>query len=306
MQEQLEDLVMNKIGTGGASGKKRVNVIINYDFVTIDESVINEYSDMCKHMVLTHYDHVSRYTTTPFLQMKKFVAELTKRNIKPSLFEGTSVGDYIFLRDLGEGTYGEVKLGCQRNTGHRVAVKIMSKADIQCMAIGDFVEREKRILRTVHHRNIANLVEILETPQREFIIVEYAKGGTLQQYIDKHRRMADESLAREIFRQMVDCVGYLHEEKHIVHRDLQLANMMLHYGDGDGDGDNSDVVPVLKIIDFGVSDFFVPGQKSHNLLCGNPQYCAPEMLQEKDYEGLCVCVCIVFHHSQLHLVRMHS
>jgi propionate CoA-transferase len=65
---------------------RRVKAIVNYDSVTIDEEVLNEYSDMAEYMVRRYYEHITRYTTSAFLRMK-FGDELTRRNLHPHIYE---------------------------------------------------------------------------------------------------------------------------------------------------------------------------------------------------------------------------
>ena len=41
-----------------------------------------------------------------------------------------SIGNYVLTRNLGEGTFGKVKLGIHSMTGEKVAVKVLEKNKI--------------------------------------------------------------------------------------------------------------------------------------------------------------------------------
>jgi len=66
---------------------------------------------------------------------------------------------------------------------------------------------------------------MVETDRYIGIILEYASGGELFDYILNHRYLKDNA-ARRLFAQLVSGVGYLHK-KGIVHRDLKLENLLL-------------------------------------------------------------------------------
>lgn len=64
-----------------------------------------------------------------------------------------------------------------------------------------------------------------ETERHIGIVLEYASGGELFDYILNHRYLKDHA-ARRLFAQLISGVGYLHK-KGIVHRDLKLENLLL-------------------------------------------------------------------------------
>ena len=68
---------------------KRVYTIVNYDNFTILPDIVDEYTDMVKHLVDNYYSGVTRYTTSTFLRMKSGDA-LKKRDVAPHIYE---IGD---------------------------------------------------------------------------------------------------------------------------------------------------------------------------------------------------------------------
>ena len=99
--------------------------------------------------------------------------------------------------------------------------------------------------------------------------MEYICGDLLN-FIRKRSKLS-ESCAKIIFKQIIEGLRYIHANK-IVHRDIKLDNILI------------DLSNTVKICDFGVSRKLSPGDIMHEN-CGTPAYIAPEIFQNKGYEG---------------------
>lgn len=71
------------------------------------------------------------------------------------------------------------------------------------------VNREVRLMKLLHHPHIVNVLEVYESRHYIFIIMEYANGGELFDYIVKNRMIGDNE-ARHFFRQILSAVDYCH------------------------------------------------------------------------------------------------
>ncbi|KAL7275191.1 hypothetical protein RUND412_001866 [Rhizina undulata] len=157
----------------------------------------------------------------------------------------TKFGDYILGQTLGEGEFGKVKLGWRKDGGVQVAIKLIRRDSLSPHPNRlSKIYREISILRTLSHPNIVRLHEMVETERHIGIILEYASGGELFDYILTHRYLKDPPACR-LFAQLVSGVGYLHK-KGIVHRDLKLENLLLDR--------NRNII----ITDFGFANVFDP------------------------------------------------
>src|SRR3569833_1229703 len=86
------------------------------------------------------------------------------------------------------------------------------------------IMREVHILKKLRHPNIVQLHKMEESERHFGIVLEYASGGELFDYILNHRYLKDNA-AKRLFAQLISGVGYLHK-RGIVHRDLKLENLL--------------------------------------------------------------------------------
>ena len=173
---------------------------------------------------------------------------------------------------LGKGAFSKVKLGINKETKEKVAIKIISKSLIKDLEMSKRINLEIKILKTLNHINIIKLIEIIETSKNYYIITEYCENGELFNHIIDIQRLSEEE-SSYFFYQLINGLEYIHS-KGIVHRDLKPENLLLKKGQ------------ILKIIDFGLSNFY--NDNNNNLLstpCGSPSYASPEMISGKKYNG---------------------
>ncbi|XP_027893109.1 serine/threonine-protein kinase MARK2 isoform X7 [Xiphophorus couchianus] len=183
--------------------------------------------------------------------------------------EQPHIGNYRLLKTIGKGNFAKVKLARHVLTSKEVAVKIIDKTQLNSSSLQKLF-REVRIMKMLNHPNIVKLFEVIETEKTLYLVMEYASGGEVFDYLVAHGRMKEKE-ARAKFRQIVSAVQYCHQ-KCIVHRDLKAENLLL-------DADMN-----IKIADFGFSNEFTLGNKL-DTFCGSPPYAAPELFQGKKYDG---------------------
>uniref|UniRef100_A0A8C3G4R9 MAP/microtubule affinity-regulating kinase 3 n=1 Tax=Cyclopterus lumpus TaxID=8103 RepID=A0A8C3G4R9_CYCLU len=191
------------------------------------------------------------------------------RNSFTSTEELPHIGNYRLLKTIGKGNFAKVKLARHVLTGREVAVKIIDKTQLNPTSLQKLF-REVRIMKVLNHPNIVKLFEVIETEKTLYLVMEYASGGEVFDYLVAHGRMKEKE-ARAKFRQIVSAVQYCHQRR-IVHRDLKAENLLL-------DADMN-----IKIADFGFSNEFTVGSKL-DTFCGSPPYAAPELFQGKKYDG---------------------
>lgn len=80
-------------------------------------------------------------------------------------------------------------------------------------------------MKQLDHPNIVKLYQVMETEQTLYLVMEYASGGEVFDYLVAHGRMKEKE-ARAKFRQIVSAVQYLHS-KNIIHRDLKVRTAVI-------------------------------------------------------------------------------
>lgn len=184
-------------------------------------------------------------------------------------------GAYVLGLTLGEGEFGKVKLGWRKDGRHpsQVAIKLIKRDLIsRHLEYEVKIHREINSLRMLAHPNIVHLVEVLKSGKYIGIVLEYASGGELFDYILQHKYLK-EPVAKRLFAQLVLGVDYMHA-KGLVHRDLKLENLLL------------DKHKNVVISDFGFVNSFGRKGDLMKTLCGLPCYAAPELvLTQHPYHG---------------------
>ena len=180
-----------------------------------------------------------------------------------------NINNYIIKNDIGEGTFGKLKLVIYKPTGDEYAMKILNKQTIkEKMKNIDFKENE--IIIKLHHINIVNCFELIENDENFYIIMEYCQKGELSDYIEENKKLSEDESSM-FFYQLINGVNYIHK-KGISHRDLKPENLLLTKD------------KILKIIDFGLSHEF-DGNILLKTKCGSPCYAAPEIIKGNNYDG---------------------
>lgn len=123
----------------------------------------------------------------------------------------------------------------------------------------------------LEHPNIIRLYQVIDTLEEMYIIMEYAAGGELIDYIAA-KGCLTENEGRKYFRDLIAAMDHCHLAG-VVHRDLKLENMLL------GDDKN------LLLSDFGLGRSIFSTDQILNTFCGTPLYAGPELVSGIKYVG---------------------
>jgi len=144
------------------------------------------------------------------------------------------------------------------------------------------LENEINILKEIDHPNIIKLVEVKETTQFYYLVMELCNGGGLSECLDeyqkKHKKPFPEETVQYLMRQIVDGINYLHK-RNILHRDIKLDNILVNF-DLDEDKKSRNMLKAkVKIIDFGFARHLNPSQLAYSTL-GSPINMDPGILRK--------------------------
>lgn len=210
----------------------------------------------------------------------------------------TQLNQYRLKEEIGQGSFGIVKLAYSEEDDSHYAMKILSKKKLLKRAgmFGrqppprrgrsnstsnplDQVYHEIAVLKKLNHPNIVKLVEVLDDPDSDnlYMVFEFLEKGPVIE-IPTNTPLS-ETQAWTYFRDVVLGMEYLHHQK-IIHRDIKPSNLLL------------DEKGRVQIADFGVCNQFEGVDALLSGTAGTPAFVAPEALSENrsEYSGKAVDV----------------
>lgn len=132
---------------------------------------------------------------------------------------------------LGQGTYGTVNMGEDKDTGEIVALKrINTEQEENGFPITAI--REVKILKALNHPNIVKLKEIVtskendEIPKNVFMVFEYLEYDLTGILETPEIRFSQDHI-KSWSQQLLSGVHYMHTNK-IIHRDLKASNLLIN------------------------------------------------------------------------------
>jgi serine/threonine-protein kinase len=154
-------------------------------------------------------------------------------------FVGSTIGHIRIESRLGSGGMGEVYLGFDPRLERRVAVKTIRSEQRMSQRVKARFLREARLLSKIGHPAICQVYDLIETPEADFLVLEYVQGKTLRELAADGESPGLAGKLR-LGEKIALALAAAHREK-IVHRDLKADNVM--------------VTPAgeVKVLDFGVA-----------------------------------------------------
>jgi len=175
--------------------------------------------------------------------------------------------DLDFVKVIGKGGFGVVKMVEHRKSGARFALKAVQKRGIVEHGEQESLSRERSILAEVDHPFIVKFVRSYKLSSYVYFLQEIISGGELLDVLDKLGLLTHEQ-ANFYTGCIVLALEFLHARR-IAYLDLKAENLLVdHQG-------------YLKLIDFGIAQR-ITSARVHGAK-GTPTYMAPEMVRSKGY-----------------------
>ncbi|KAJ2928467.1 hypothetical protein H1R20_g8618, partial [Candolleomyces eurysporus] len=213
---------------------------------------------------------------------------------------------YVIVTDIGKGSFATVYKGYHEESRLQVALKAV-KRDKLSAKLFDNLQSEIQILKSLSHRHVTRLLDIVRAEEYIYLVMEYCAGGDLTNYIKKRGRVEgleyipspgaapqyyphprtgglDEIVVRSFLRQLARALKFL-RHRNLMHRDIKPQNLLLNPAPPEELARGHPVgVPILKVADFGFARS-LPNAMMAETLCGSPLYMAPEILRYEKYDA---------------------
>jgi serine/threonine-protein kinase len=186
----------------------------------------------------------------------------------PLLRNGQRIGGYRLEREIGSGGMGSVFLARRedREFQHQVAIKLVR--GFPTRQVLEHFRRERELLATLRHPNIARLFDGGTTDDGQpYLVMEYVEGVPLDVWCAREKPGLAARL--RLFQSLCSAVQHAHQQL-VVHRDLKPANVLVR----------ADGQPVL--LDFGIGkllDQDEDGAAATQMRAMTPAYASPEQLR---------------------------
>ncbi|BAT90823.1 hypothetical protein LR48_Vigan08g162600 [Vigna angularis] len=189
-------------------------------------------------------------------------------NVVANPSPGNIFDKYQFGKELGRGEFGVTHRVVDLVSGEAFACKKIAKTKLRTEIDVEDVKREVQIMRHLpRHPNIVAFKEAYEDRDAVYLVMELCEGGELFDRIVAKGHYTERAAAN-VAKTILEVCKVCHEHG-VIHRDLKPENFLF--------ADASENA-ALKSIDFGLSTFYVPGERFSEIV-GSPYYMAPEVLR---------------------------
>ena len=188
---------------------------------------------------------------------------------------------YQIIKVLSKGAFANIYLVSNIVTSKKYTAKEIQKKYLSNPKAKKYVDSEISILKDVNHPNIIKLIDIKESSNNVYIITEYCNGGTLEEYLDKYKKFSEE-IVQHIMKQVIEAMKYLFNKK-IIHRNINLDNILIDYDDENDKNNNNIMKGRIKIMDFGYARYLKKGELAKSVL-GSPVFMSPIIINKFNEE----------------------
>ncbi|XP_049643878.1 inactive serine/threonine-protein kinase PLK5 [Suncus etruscus] len=170
---------------------------------------------------------------------------------------------------IGKGAFSRCYKLTDMSTNSVFALKVVPRGGGGRLRLRGKVEREIALHSRLRHRNIVAFHGHFADRDHVYMVLEYCSRQSLAHVLEARRTLTEPEV-RYYLRGLVSGLSYLHQRR-IVHRDLKLSNFFLNK--------NMEV----KIGDLGLAARVGPGGRCHRVLCGTPNFQAPEVVSRNGH-----------------------
>jgi tRNA A-37 threonylcarbamoyl transferase component Bud32 len=182
----------------------------------------------------------------------------------------TRIGSWEIMGILGRGASATIYLGRELFPARDVAIKVYDPRILNPedrKVFRSLFLKETLLAKRLSHPNIIQVYDAAAEDDRSYIVMEYAKEGSLERYCTPQGLLPPERVA-SLLESCCDALSYANAHG-VIHRDLKPANILMS---ADGEA---------KVADFGVAFSNLAFDSTRAMVVGSPAYMAPEQIEGK-------------------------
>ena len=181
-------------------------------------------------------------------------------------------GRYKIKRKIGIGGMAIVYEAIDLKTGQSVALKMLKESiSDNTQALRRFINESKAVAM-MDHANIVKILDVSVKTEHKFIVMEYIKGITLRDYMNKKQKLSWQEASAFIV-QILHALDHAHM-RGVIHRDIKPQNIMIMEGG------------FIKVADFGIAK--IPNAETVTMVdhaVGTIYYISPEQARGKKIDA---------------------
>ena len=205
--------------------------------------------------------------------LKKISDDNEETNEEPDANEmiiKLTYNDFIPIKLLGRGSFGQVILSRLKINNKLYAMKILDKSLLKVKKQELHTKAERDLMVKIHCPFIVNIKSAFQDEKYLYIVSDFMQGGDMYYHLHQARKF-DFNLTQFYISEIILALEYLHKNN-MVYRDLKPENILL-----DSKGH-------IKLADFGLSKMLNSSKDKAFTVCGTLQYLAPEMFTNQGYD----------------------
>ncbi|MGJ8668349.1 MAG: protein kinase domain-containing protein [Oceanococcus sp.] len=201
----------------------------------------------------------------------------TQRSKAPEIPKSSDIpeqlGKYLLQEEIGRGTCGVVYKAYDPFVARDVAIKLaLSDTPLdpaESMQQNREFFAEAHAAGMLHHPHIVSVFDAGVDDSISYIVMEYIKGCTLAEYIQKHPQMPINQVVDVIFK-CAKALDYSHK-RGVLHRDIKPGNIMM-----------SEDGSTAKIMDFSIAEMLQGDTLKPETVVGSPAFMSPEQVRRNN------------------------
>ena len=205
--------------------------------------------------------------------LKKISDDNDETNEEPDTNEmiiKLTYNDFIPIKLLGRGSFGQVILSRLKINNKLYAMKILDKSLLKVKKQELHTKAERDLMVKIHCPFIVNIKSAFQDEKYLYIVSDFMQGGDMYYHLHQARKF-DFNLTQFYISEIILALEYLHKNN-MVYRDLKPENILL------------DAKGHIKLADFGLSKMLNSSKDKAFTVCGTLQYLAPEMFTNQGYD----------------------